>query len=216
MYFLACSVVMLLAIYQWVQSFIRTPDDGPRSKNLHGVTWLYLIPSCLMSAPVLATLFDEFQLQRGQPLAISAGIISVTLALFGALVVWVAILVDGIRHRRTQRGFVFFSGRRLALATSVSLVLVSATSHLIFARDAGTVIFEFFRDEVKDMHCDSGLVLFQWDRSPDSPVRYRCPTGYILNRHSSLPFMPWPDYHEGYSADLAAALHEIMKDLPER
>jgi len=186
MYFLACSVVMLLAIYQWVQSFIRTPDDGPRSKNLHGVTWLYLIPSCLMSAPVLATLFDEFQLQRGQPLAISAGIISVTLALFGALVVWVAILVDGIRHRRTQRGFGFL-GRRLVLATSVSLVLVSATSHLMFASDAGTVTFEFFRDEVKDMHCDS-----------------------------SLPFMPWPDYSEEYSADLAAALHEIMKDLPER
>jgi len=214
MYFLACSVVMLLAIYQWVQIFIRVPDDGRHSKNLHGVTWLYLISSCLMCAPILATILDEFQLQRGQPLAISAGMISVALAPFGALVIWVAILVDGIRHRRTQRGFGFF-GRHLVLATSVSLVLVSATSHLMFARNAGTVTFEFFRDEVKDMHCDSSLVLFQWDRSPDSPVRYRCLRGYMLNRHSSLPFMPWPDYDEGYSADLAAALHEIMKDLSE-
>jgi len=39
------------------------------------------------------------------------------------------------------------------------------------------------------------------------PVRYRYPRGYMLNRHSSLPFMPCPDYSKGYSADLVAALH---------
>jgi len=214
MYLLACSVAILLVIYKWMHTLIRASDDRPLSKHLHGITWRYLMPSCLMFAPIFASILDEFQLQRGQPFAIHSGIISVALALFGALMIWVAILMDGIRHRRTQRGFGFL-GSWLLLATSVSLVLVSAISHLMFARDAGTATFEFFQAEVKDMHCDSGLILFRWDRSLDSPVRYRCPRGYLLNRHSSLPFMPWPDYDEGDSLDLTAALHEIMKDLPE-
>jgi len=122
---------------------------------------------------------------RGHGITISAGIISVALALFGALIV---------------------------LAASASLVLIASTSHLIFTRDAGTVAFEFFRDEVNDMHCDAGRILIQWDQSPDTPVRYRCPRGYMLNRHASVPFLPWPDYSEGYSADLAVALHEMLEN----
>jgi len=210
MYLLVCSVVMLLAMYQWLRIF--TQASVTSASDLLGFDTM--IPASLMCAPVFATLFDELRLYGGQPLATSEGMISVALALLGALIVLTATVVDGIRYR-TERNIGFFV-RRLVLAASASLVLASATSHLMFARDAGTVTFEFFRDEVKDMHCDSGLVLFQWDRSPDSPVRYRCPRGYMLNRHSSLPFMPWPNYSEGYSADLAAALHEIMKDLPER
>jgi len=38
---------------------------------------------------------------------------------------------------------------------------------------------------------------------------------HMLNRHASLPFLPWPDYREGYSADLAVALHEMLKNARE-
>jgi len=69
---------------------------------------------------------------------------------------------------------------------------------------------------VDDMHCEASRVLIRWDQSPDSPVRYRCPRGYMLNRHASMPFMPWPDYSKGYNADLAVALHGMLKDTPEQ
>jgi len=103
----------------------------------------------------------------------------------------------------------------LIWVSSTSLVLVATTSHLMFTRDAGTVLFDAFREEVNDMHCEAGQILIQWDHSPDSPIRYRCPRGYLLNRHASLPFLPWPDYSEGYSADLAVALHEMLKNAQE-
>jgi len=213
MYLMACTVVMLVAIYQWLRGFIAASDIHARPKHLHSSAWLYLIPAFLTLAPFFASMLDEVQLIRGHGIAISAGIISVALALFGALVVLVATVVEGIRHR-IEPGF-GFSVRRLVLAASASVVLVAATSHLMFIRDAGSVLFDAFRSEVNDMHCEASRILIQWDQSPDTPVRYRCPRGYMLNRHASLPFLPWPDYSEGYSADLTVALHEILKDIPK-
>jgi len=210
MYLLACSVVMLVAMYQGLRAFIGASDIRALHKRLHNPVWLHAIPAGLMVTPVIASMFDELRLQGGHPIAISTGIVSVSLALLGALIVLSATVVDGVRHR-TERGF-GFSAKRLTLAASASLVLIAATSHLIFTRDAGTVTFEFFRDEVNDMHCEASRILIQWDHSPDSPVRYRCPRGYMLNRHASLPFLPWPDYSEGYSADLAVALHEVLEN----
>jgi len=213
MYLLACSVVMLVAMYQGLRAFIGTSDIRALHKCMHSPIWLHTIPAGLMVAPVIASMFDELRLQGGHPIAISTGIVSVALALLGAFVVLAATVVDGIRHR-TEGGF-GFSAKRLTLAASASLVLIAATSHLMFARDAGTVAFEFFRDEVNDMHCEASRILIQWDHSPDFPVRYRCPRWYMLNRHASLPFLPWPDYREGYSADLAVALHEMLKNAQE-
>jgi len=214
MYLLACSVVMLVAIYQWWRAFVAASDIDTYNKNIQSPIWLCLIPALFMLTPFIVSALDELHFHGGHSIPISSGIGSVAASLFGALVVLAATVVDGIRHR-SERGY-GISGKRLVLAASASLVLVATTSHLMFARDAGTVTFELFRDEVNDMHCDSGLVLFRWDRSPDSPVQYRCPRGYLLNRHSSFPFLPWPDYSEVYSADLAVALHEIMSQIPEQ
>jgi len=202
-----------VAMYQGLRAFIDTSDIRALHKRMHSPIWLHTIPAGLMVAPVIASMFDELRLQGGHPIAISTGIVSVALALLGAFMVLAAIVVDGIRHR-TEPGF-GFSAKRLTLAASASLVLVAATSHLMFTRDAGTVLFDAFREEVSDMHCEAGRILIQWDHSPDSPVRYRCPRGYMLNRHASLPFLPWPDYSEGYSADLAVALHEMLENAQE-
>jgi len=209
MYLLACSMALLLAMYQSLRAFIDARDINALHKNFIPSIWLYLIPVNLMHAPFMASMFDEVRLQGGHPIETSTGIISAALALLGALIVLAATVVDGIRHR-TEPGF-GFSGKHLILVASASLVLVAATSHLIFTRDAGSVLFEAFRDEVNDMHCEASRILIRWDHSPDSPVQYRCPRGYMLNRHASLPFLPWPDYSEGYSADLAVALHEMLE-----
>jgi len=216
MYLLACTVVMVLAIVQCVRAFIRdiiADNASTPMKYLHGPMWLSVTPAFLMLAPFLESIFDEMSLQHGIPVAISSGRFSAWLALLGALIVLAATVADGIRHR-TERDS-GFSIRRLVLAASASLVLVAATSHLMFARDAGTVLFDAFREEVNDMHCEASRILIRWDHSPDSPVRYRCPRGYMLNRHASMSFMPWPDYSEGYSADLAVALHDMLRNAQE-
>ncbi|WP_394817255.1 MULTISPECIES: hypothetical protein, partial [Citrobacter freundii complex] len=76
----------------------------------------------------------------------------------------------------------------------------------------GMVAFGFFRDQVKDMHCDADVILARWDEKANSPVVYRCPKAYLLNRFASAPFVPWPDYTEGESEDLGRALAAALRD----
>jgi len=213
MYVMACTMVILVTIYQFLRAFIGASDVRSLHKQMHGPMWLYLIPVFFMPAPFFASMWDEMQLIRGQPLAISAGIISVALTLFGALVVLVATVVDGIRHR-TERGF-GFSGRRLVLAASASLALVAATSHLIFTRDAGTVTFEFFRDEVKDMHCEIGRILIQWNHSPAPPCAIAARAG-ICSIAMPACRSCLGRITAKYSADLAVALHEMLENAKKQ
>jgi len=143
---------------------------------------------------------------------VSSGKISVALGLVGALAVLAVAVVRGMR-RRQQPGF-WFVGWLLASVLSAGVALAATASQLAFtsSADSGMVSFVFFRDQVKDMRCDSDVILARWDRSADSAVVYRCPKAYLLNRYAAAPFVPWPDYTEGSSADLAAALHEVLKD----
>jgi len=186
MYLLACSVVMLVAMYQGLRAFIGAPDIRALHKRLNTPPiWLHMIPAGLMVAPVIASVFDELRLQSGQSIAISSGIINVTLALLGALIVLAATVIEVIRHR-TQRNF-GFSVRRLVLAASASLVLVSATSHLMFTRDAGTVLFDAFREEVNDMHCEASRILI---RGITHPI-----PRYAIAAHAGICSIAMPACH---------------------
>ena len=56
------------------------------------------------------------------------------------------------------------------------------------------------------------MILARWDEKANSPVVYRCPKAYLLNRFASAPFVPWPDYTEGESEDLGRALAAALRD----
>jgi len=76
MYLLACSVMMLLASYQGLRTFIATSDIRALHKRLHNPIWLYMIPAGLMTAPIMASIFDELRLQGGHPIETSARALS--------------------------------------------------------------------------------------------------------------------------------------------
>jgi hypothetical protein len=59
-------------------------------------------------------------------------------------------------------------------------------------------------EAVPDIDCDSPLLLIS--RTTSSLVRYRCPTSLLFGSLTQYPFLPWPDYTEGHSADLGRAL----------
>jgi len=59
MYLMACTMVMLVGIYQWLRGFIAASDIHAGPKHLHGFARLYLIPAFLMLAPFFASMFDE-------------------------------------------------------------------------------------------------------------------------------------------------------------
>ena len=42
--------------------------------------------------------------------------------------------------------------------------------------------------------------------SGEKPITYRCPTSYVLNPYTRSPFVPWPDFQDGESLELAKAV----------
>ncbi|QRD62685.1 hypothetical protein H8Z72_22570 (plasmid) [Xanthomonas citri pv. citri] len=129
----------------------------------------------------------------------------------GALAVLVSLAeLHRMRHRST------FGATGFALAGLIAgaVVLTAGIKHLtFFGDDGGFVALDFFRDKVKDVDCADAILIIEpvveQGTGVPSAVTYRCPRGYVINRLAVHPFMPWPDYDEGTSADLAAALAEL-------
>lgn len=212
MYLLACIVVMGFAVFLWPRTFAG-PDAGLRERraDFHKYVGLVFLPACLMAAPVIGTLVDVMLLGSGASVSPSRGTVSIVLGMVGAAVVLLVAVARGIQ-RRQQPGF-WFVGWLLASVLAAGVALVATASQLLFVSlgESGMVAFGYFRDQVKDMpDCDADTILARWDRSGASPVVYRCPKAYLFNPLASAPFVPWPDYTEGSSADLAAALHKVM------
>jgi hypothetical protein len=62
--------------------------------------------------------------------------------------------------------------------------------------------------ELNDMKdCGAAIALVQYREA--GPLAYRCPTAILINSMSGEPFTPWPDYVEGSSDQLAAAIQTI-------
>ncbi|APC19663.1 hypothetical protein BLL42_27535 (plasmid) [Pseudomonas frederiksbergensis] len=73
------------------------------------------------------------------------------------------------------------------------------------------VNFGFFRESVTDMKCGSDLILAKYIEG--QPTQYRCPNGFIMNQFRGAPFVPWPDYTEGTSAELGVAIGQFKSSF---
>jgi len=208
MYLLSCLVVFALVMFSTIRIMMEV-SGFPLFR-----IFLPMLLVFLMSSPLFASFFiDEGQLHSGQPIMLSTGEVSVVLSLMGSAGVLVLIVRDFVMFWDIRPGLGFWgTGKCLALTIASGIGVVATTSHLMFTHGehAGTVAFDAFRDAAPDIECDASVLLFRWNGERDSPVEYRCPTVYLLNRHASKPFLPWPDYRAGQSADLAVALHDMM------
>ncbi|ECZ2944977.1 hypothetical protein F7T25_15970 [Salmonella enterica] len=217
MYVIACAIVCGIAAAQALFSMpaiyeaLAAGNRRASFKMWVSTGGLVLLPALLMAAPVFTSFYDAVRMAGGDSIAVSSGRTSVAIGLVGALAV-VALTIG--RAIASWPHVSFWSAGRLLAGIVFGCIAITATaSHLLFLdENSGMVSFGFFRDQVKDMRCDSDVILARWDMREGTPVVYRCPKAYVLNGYSGAPFVPWPDYTEGVSVDLGKALHAALKD----
>lgn len=214
MYLLACLVLLFDTLAQILRAFSRL-DVASGIAGLNGLAkaWAQLPLTLLASAPVFALFLDAAGDLSGKGIQPTSGLVSVWMSLVGA---GLFLLLLGRRtwsQSREGQALGFWGvGRIVGCVLACGLILISTTKQLAFVdRTAGAIGFTYFRDKVSDMICDADVLLAKLDLDAGGPVEYRCPTSFVLNRYSSAPFVPWPDYSEGTSAQLGAQLKEMIE-----
>lgn len=170
-----------------------------------------------VGAPIITTFMDGAAHSSSAGVRMSTGTLSVWISCIGslvAMVVYSAPLVSAYKSGTVGFGK---TGKLVApVLCAAFLVLVTGLQlEFVHHKGAGFISLGFVRDQVHDMHCNSDVVLMQWDRDESNPVVYRCPTTIMLNPYSSKPFIPWPDYNQGESLDLARVMANFIKDAKD-
>lgn len=86
----------------------------------------------------------------------------------------------------------------------------AAVDHWIFFRDgehSGIAAADLLG--VKDIKCESMILV----RTTSQTAIYRCPKSWAWGTYSDHPFVPWPSYQEGESADLKNRLEALQRDM---
>jgi len=100
------------------------------------------------------------------------------------------------------------SGLRVwALLASVYLC-ASVADHIRFVRGGNLVIADAQALRAVDVACQGLLIATLRDGAP-SP--YRCAHGPVWGVISGAPFLPWPSYSSGESAQLRAKIDEVSR-----
>lgn len=99
----------------------------------------------------------------------------------------------------------------LSLAFVVLGLYITGTTidHWLFFRDtdkAGVAAAEALG--VKDIQCDQMVLV----RLTDTGADFRCPISLSLGGMSSAPFVPWPSYAAGHSAELKNAIEAASRE----
>lgn len=213
MFVLACTALLLLAMTNHVKALCI----GDFQSSIR--TFLWLAAPLLMAAPVITTFYDAYRFNSGAEVGPSQGVLVVSLSLIGALLIVASALYGLVQPLMLKKQIRFWPMGALVLSTVLGGVGVMATiKQLSFVdENSGMLNFGFFRESVTDMKCGSDLILAKFIEG--QPAKYRCPKGFIMNQFSGAPFVPWPDYIEGESAELGAVISQYKNsfvDLEEK
>ncbi len=105
----------------------------------------------------------------------------------------------------------YIGNRVLALCCVGVLVHIVSDHASFFDTDPNLTGFSdlgVFQKEygVDDLLCESYAIV----RIDGDDAIYRCPTYMVFGPYSETPFIPWPAYVEGRSAELKAALDALL------
>ena len=212
MYVMACAVIMWSTLGQVLRRLV-TQDSRKMAGGL-----AYIVAALMASAPLLSTLYEGLLMAGGNPVSMSSGRPTVWLSLAGSCLFGGLLVFQVVSVIREKASLSFWkTGGFLICGLAVLETGVAAFKQVTFADDrAGMISFDFFRDEVTDIKCDGGILLARFEkRDAGSSVAYRCPTVMILNRNSTTPFLPWPDYTEGSSAALGKAIDDMKEQAKQ-
>lgn len=171
-----------------------------------------MLAAALMLVPVLLEVADAVT-GRNSVLALYSGAISGAGAALG-------LLVFGVRGWRLRwesaPGFWAVGSNVLGLVLSLYMGVVALQHEAFYmghhSDDVGMANLGYLREsgEVSDVQCPADLVIVKDVRSGRGA--YRCPTVFVLGKFTDKPFIPWPGYIDGESAQMAAAVSMMYRE----
>ncbi|MGV6941935.1 hypothetical protein ACVALR_14105 [Stenotrophomonas maltophilia] len=216
MYPLATAIISAFYFYKILRLLYLADQAG--GVAMFTLTRQLLRWACLILAlllPIAVALFYGTAFDAGKAIPASRSMTpAVVISSLAGLVFAGLPLATLWRDYRDSRKVSFLAvGGNIALAAAGLLVCVAGYKHVQFASgEAGWADIEALHElnYAADVECPAGVVIVSWpSKSPSVPARYRCPIGFALGAHAQLPFVPWPDYQEGESLELAQALAEL-------
>jgi hypothetical protein len=204
MYQFLCNFLLIGSLFYEISLFSRSYGQERKS-------WIVVYavggvaPITLMAAPVLTSFYGNLLTART----------GVALSIVGALLMLAFVAVCVVR-RPGRPGF-WYAGWCVMGALAAGLVLFAGINQLAFVVPKGSITlwdWRFVADQVKDMPpCYRKAILVRW-KPGDKQAVYRCPDDdiFVLNGSTLNPYLPWPNYTEGSSADLAVALNKAVRN----
>ncbi|RUE86334.1 hypothetical protein IPC1135_29640 [Pseudomonas aeruginosa] len=208
LYLFLCTLMLILCIAEFHRQMLGLIGHGHRLSPVRGIG-SFLIAGAFC-APVLTLMMSI--LLGVESISNEQSRITVNLLLAASLAS-LGLFVFDFNKAWASKSFGFWATGRLAILLMAGVVgSMSAYKHLEFfsVKDAGWVSVGTLRElvQLNDMKdCGAAIALVQYREA--GPLAYRCPTTILINSMSGEPFTPWPDYVEGSSDQLAAAIQTI-------
>ena len=216
MYPLATAIISAFFCYKIFRLLYQVEHvEGVAMSKLPGLAlgWSFLTLAALL--PIGIAFFDALAFDAGRAIPANRSMTPavVTSSIAGLVIAAFALWSMGRDYRHSRKVGFLAVGMNIALAASGLLICVAGYKHVQFASDeAGWADIEALHElkYATDIGCAAGVVIVNWPSEDTSvPARYRCPSGFAFGTHAQLPFVPWPDYQEGESLELAKALADL-------
>lgn len=217
-FILSLLVFQAIVIIQCIRT-AKLIHAGSLDRFEGGVTILGMMASTmLMGFPILQEIGTVAVFSQGKPISPSPDFLPLWFLGFGGAL---AVGVFGFRLRRqhaASNGAFFKIGANVfGIAIGAYMLFVVADQLLFFLpsrQEAGMVNWAIFRAEgtVKDMQCQSDMLVVKGLES--DTLTFRCPNGgaMVMGRFSGTPIVPWPNYSEGASHQLAIELRKMLRN----
>lgn len=201
LYMLLSGFLMVLGMVQAVRLLVKGEAGSAVNRLL--LFSAYILP-VLAAAPFVAAFLS---LDSGRSVA-QMNLISVGSQWVGATA---ALLLIGVHLQLARKAPKKFLNTGAAVAAAV-MAFIYANS-LIFISDSNTgLVASFILGDggSNDVQCERDVLLIHYNKGGKSD--WRCPKSIMLMGDTARPFIPWPDYHQGSSRHLTAAIDVLMQN----
>lgn len=201
-YLITISILFSYLTFRMIKSIvngIQKAADGKPDMGEQLRVFYLTCPASLLLLPLMITM-------------ISDGMISFKMSI---LVQWIAFAGGVLLF--VIAGFQWIRKRSRMLIVCSLIGLSQAYSYgnnLAFVQDdnVGVMAYGFMKDVPGLGGLDCGNVMLIRKAPRGEPAYWRCPKSIILLGNSSKPFVPWPDYTKGHSAELNTALLDLLEE----
>jgi hypothetical protein len=187
-------MLCLGVVLSWGSVSRHSSDKSSTTEPLFVMRIGLLLAPMLVGAPFFIQMAQVYILANGGSVSMGYDYLSMWLIGAGGTI---SIFMFGYRFYRqrlvAEPGFFSNGANAIGLMISAYLIFVVIDQYLFYVAhrvEAESVSWEFFKDKVTDIKCDSELLLVTDIDS--KTLTYRCPSNFVMGRFSGAPFAPWP------------------------